>query len=417
MGIYTEYLDKHLSLDGLNRERKEQLRRIADARGREVLVYASDSNKAGQAPVALNNSDLIPINDQISNLNGPAIDVVLETGGGSGETAEDIVHLLRQKYGSVAFIVPGMAKSAGTIMVMAGDEILMEPGSSSLGPIDAQIQYEGKTFSAEAFLKGLQNIKDEVAKTNSLNRAYIPMLQRISPGEIQHADNALSFAKVLVKTWLEDYKFKNWTHHRTHDPGTPVTDDERKARAATIADKLCNHSELLSHGRSLKLDDLQNIGLEITDYSKVPDLADAVQRYRILLQMTFDTTNIYKIIETIGSQIYRFAVNQQIQIAIPGALPGQRFPGVRPGQQPPIALPVNQPAGAMVQGAMVPFVCSNCKKTHTLQADFDKLQPLQPGVERFPSNDILVCNHCGTSNNLLSLRRQIELQTKRKVAQ
>ena len=411
MGIYTEYLDRRMGLEDLNKERKEQLLRIATERKRDILVYASDSNKAAQAPVALNNSDLIPITDQLSNLSGQAIDIVLETGGGSGETAEDIVHLLRQKYGSVAFIIPGMAKSAGTIMVMAGDEILMEPGSSSLGPIDAQIQYEGKTFSAEAFLKGLENIKDEVTKTNTLNRAYIPMLQRISPGEIQHAENALSFAKVLVKNWLKDYKFKNWTHHRTHDPGAPVTEEEKIARAKGIADKLCDHSELLSHSRSIKLEDLEAIGLEITDYSKNAELADGIQRYRILLQMTFDTTNIYKVIETVGSQIYRFAVNQQIQLALPGGFPGQGFPIIRPGQPQAVQIAGAQPTGALVQ-----FVCNNCKKTHTLQADFDKQQQLQPGVERFPSNDILICSHCHTTNNLLSLRRQIELQTKRKVA-
>ena len=154
-----------------------------------------------------------------------------------------------------------MAKSAGTIIVMAGDEILMEPGSSSLGPIDAQIQWEGKTFSAEAFLKGLERIKEEVTAANALNRAYIPILQRISPGEIQHAENALAFAKVLVTAWLQDHKFKNWTTHRTHNPGAPVTAEEKEARAKEVADELCDHSKWLSHGRSIKLEDLQRIGL------------------------------------------------------------------------------------------------------------------------------------------------------------
>lgn len=202
MGIYSEYLDLGPNLDLLV-ERKKQLARIAAIRGRDILVYASDSNKARQgAPVGIDNSDLLPITDQISNLNADAIDLLLETGGGSGETTEDIVRLLHGKFKSVAFIIPGMAKSAGTIMVMAGDEILMD-SSSSLGPIDAQIQQDGKAFSADAFLKGLENIKNEAAATNSLNRAYIPILQRISPGEIQHADNALSFAKVLVTAWLK----------------------------------------------------------------------------------------------------------------------------------------------------------------------------------------------------------------------
>src|ERR1700690_3043977 len=122
MGIYSEYLDQGPTLD-LQEERKRQLGRIAKLRKREILVYASDSSKARQgAPVAIDNSDLLPITDQVSNLKGNSIDVLLETGGGSGETTEDIVRLLYEKFESVGFIVPGMAKSAGTIMVMAGDE-------------------------------------------------------------------------------------------------------------------------------------------------------------------------------------------------------------------------------------------------------------------------------------------------------
>ncbi|MCU1240977.1 MAG: hypothetical protein JWO71_1703 [Candidatus Acidoferrum typicum] len=419
MGIYSEYLDKNLPFDDLTKERKKQLARIAKARGRDILVYASASNKASQAPVALDNSDLLPINDQLSNLNGHAIDVLLETGGGSGETAEDIVRILYLKYNSVAFIVPGMAKSAGTIMVMGGDEILMEPGSSSLGPIDAQIQWEGKVFSAEAFLKGLERIKEEVTSLNSLNRAYIPILQRISPGEIQNAENALSFAKDLVTKWLQEHKFQEWNEHRTHNPGTPVTAEEKAKRAEDIADNLCNHSEWLSHGRSIKMNDLQSIGLEITDYSKDKELSDGIRRYHILLQMTFDTTGIYKIIETPESQIYRFAFNQQIQFAgLPGIFPVQPpgapakpgAPGTPPAKPGAIQLPIGQAMGAMVQ-----FACPKCKKVHNLQADFDAEQPLQAGAERFPSNDILVCNQCHATNNLVALRRQIELQTKRKV--
>ena len=127
MGIYSEYLDLGPALD-LLAERKKQLGRIAQRRKRDVLVYASDSAKARQgAPVAIDNSDLLPITDQLSNLTGTAIDALLETGGGSGESAEDIVRLLYNKYVSVAFMIPGMAKSAGTIIAMAGDEIIMEP--------------------------------------------------------------------------------------------------------------------------------------------------------------------------------------------------------------------------------------------------------------------------------------------------
>jgi hypothetical protein len=407
MGIYSEYIDQGPTLD-LNAERKKQLAQIAQIRKRDVLVYASDSNKAQHgAPVALDNSDLLPITDQLSNLSSKAIDVLLETGGGRGETAEDIVRLLHGKYESVAFIIPGIAKSAGTIMVMAGDEILMEPSSSSLGPIDAQIQWEGKVFSADAFLKGLEGIKQEVVSTNSLNRAYIPILQRISPGEIQNAQNALDFAKVLVTAWLKDHKFKNWTSHRTHSPGTPVTLEQKEKQAKKIADELCNHSKWLTHARSIKMADLQSIGLEIKDYSKDAALADAIRRYHILLQMTFDSTNIYKLIETPTSQILRFI--SQVQFAVGGGIQG---PPSTPGAQPPASVPQEQ----VTLGALLPYTCSKCKKTHTIQADFDQRRQLQPGAELFPSDDILVCNNCGMRHNLVALRRQLELQAKRQVA-
>ncbi len=418
MGIYSEYLDSAATLDIVG-ERKKQLSRIAQLRKRDILVYAADPTKARiGAPVALDNSDLLPIIDQVSNLRGEAVDVLLVTSGGSGETAEDIVRLLYDRFKSVAFIIPSMAKSAGTIMAMAGDEILMEP-SSSLGPIDAQIQWEGKVFSAEAFLKGLISIKEEAAQLNSLNRMFIPILQRISPGEIQNAENALSFAKVLVTKWLQEHKFKNWSVHRTHDPGTSVTPEQKEARAKEIADILCDHSKWLSHGRSIKMVDLQGIGLEIHDYSKTADLADAIRRYHVLLQITFDGSGVYKLVETPTSQVHRMMA----QAIVPAAgNPGQ-FPFPSPAQQP--GRPVQQPppnpipglqGAAAPAGAIINFTCPKCQTIHALQADFEQKRPLQPNLMRYPSNDVLVCKNCRSTHVLTAMRNQLESQTGRKIA-
>jgi len=385
VGVYSEYLDRQLSFQDLVNERKIQLGRISTRRGnRDVLVYAADFSKGGQAPIAIGYDDLLPISDQIANLKGEKIDVILETPGGSAEVAEDVVKLLHGRFKEVAFVIPGMAKSAGTIMVMSGDEILMDQ-ASSLGPIDAQIQWENKSFSADAFLKGFEKIREEVTNSGSLNRAYIPLLQRISPGEIQHAENALAFAQTLVTSWLQNYKFKNWkTHGRT---GQPVTEEEKNTRAREIATVLCDHGKWLTHGRSIKLADLEAIGLRITDYAKDPILADAIGRYHVLLQMTLGISNVYKVFETPSSQIYRFVVP-----------PGANLP----------VQPTAQAGNVLAQ-----MRCGKCGKEHVIQADFGLLQPLQPGAKRFPKNDILLCDQCGTSHNLGDLRRQIELQLKK----
>src|SRR6266481_6072757 len=243
MGYYSEYLDMQLDFERLQKERKKQLLQISTLREkRDVLVIASDLNKPNNT---IDYSDILPVQDQLANLKGKQIDIILETPGGFAEAAEDIITLIRSKHTHVGMIVPGWAKSAGTILAMAGDEILMGK-ASALGPIDAQIGHpSGKRFSAHAFLEGLKQIKDEVISSGRLNPAYIPILQNISPGEIQHAQNAQAFSERLVADWLKDYKFKYWTEHKTS--GRPVTASEKQQRALEIAKKLGDQSRWLTH--------------------------------------------------------------------------------------------------------------------------------------------------------------------------
>ena len=309
MGVYTEYLDTLKAFPAITAERKKQLARIAQLRGGiPVLVLASDIQK-GNTPISIDYSDPLAIRDQLDNLTGESIDIILETPGGIGEVAEDIVRGIRAKFKNVSFIIPGVAKSAGTIMVMGGDEILMDD-FSSLGPIDAQISRQGKTFSADAFLDGLTKIKDEVQQVGTLNKAYVPILREICPGDIQECENAQNFAKTLVTDWLVRYKFRNWTTHS--DTGQPVTSCERHQRAEEIARDLSDHSKWLTHGRSIKIDDLQGMRLRVTDLRDNPQLQDAVRRYYTLLRLTFDSSSIFKIFETVNSQISRFANIQPV---------------------------------------------------------------------------------------------------------
>jgi ATP-dependent protease ClpP protease subunit/Zn ribbon nucleic-acid-binding protein len=381
MGIFAEYLDKGMSVPELQAERKRQLSRIAALRQRDVLVYAADLGK-GDAPIMITYDDLLPFTDQLWNLSGSAIDVILETPGGYAEVAEDMVRLLRDKYDDVAFIVPGRAMSAGTIMAMSGDDILLEPGSS-LGPIDAQLTFQGKTFSAEAFLKGIDAIKDEVNRTGNLNRAYIPILQNISPGDIQHAQNGLAFSKELVTRWLAQYKFKPWMTHSS--TGAAVTEADREARARDIAEQLCDHSRWLSHGRSIKLEDLAAMRLKVTDYSQSSELYDAIRRYHILLQMTFES-DLYKVFETPNSQLYR--ARQVQQVAQPLSMGAKVIAGVE---------------------------CAKCHTQHKVQMNLEPGVSIEDGCVRYPEDDNLGCSNCGQVMNLAMIRRQVEMQTKREV--
>jgi len=380
MGIYSEYLDKNFNFQDLSKERKKQLKTISKIRGgRDIFVYASALTKRAETSIVYD--DLVPISDQLSNLQGDKIDIILETPGGLAEIAEDIVKLIRRKFSEVAMIIPGCAKSAGTIMVMAGDEILMEE-ISALGPIDAQIVLRYRVFSADAFLKGLEKIKNEVDKIGSLNQAFIPILQNISPGDIQTCENLLEFSKTLVTNWLTNYKFKFWKTHST--TGKKVTNQEKEDRAEEIAKVLCDHGKWLTHGRSIKINDLHEMGLKITDYSKEPDLYEAISRYYTLLKITFDTTSIYKIFETVDAQIYRY---------------------IKPIRD----------RKKEHNSAIIEVECPKCKNKIKIQANFKKGIPIQKGAKTFPKNNKIECPKCKTTIELSELRRQIELETKKKI--
>ncbi|HPG41806.1 MAG TPA: Clp protease ClpP [bacterium] len=389
MGFYSDFLNKNLSFDDLNKERKKQLQTISKLRNnRDILVFASDLTK--NIFNSIDYSDILPFQDQLSNLNGESIDIILETPGGYAEVVEDLVKLVRKKYDKVGIIIPGWAKSAGTIFALAGDEILMGP-TSGLGPIDAQIILSNnKKYSAEAFLEGLEKIKKEIEKTGKLNPAYIPILQNISPGEIQHCENAQNFSQKLVTDWLSNYKFKFWDTHKSSKK--VVTKEEKEKRAKEIANELCKQSKWLTHSRSIKIDDFEELKLQIYDYSKNKELNDAIMKYYTLMRMSFEVSNMVKIYETIESQIYKFAISQKDDTKI------------------------KEPIKQNNEIVEIHFKCPNCKKESLIQANLEKSHMTRPNFFPYPvENNVFKCPYCGSENNILELRMQIESQSGKKI--
>jgi DNA-directed RNA polymerase subunit RPC12/RpoP len=379
MGYFTEYINRRLSIEDLEQERKSQLRKISEIRKRPILTYSSALSKL-DAPISISYEDKLPFMDQLSTIEGTEIDIILETPGGSGEIVDDLVRTLRSRFEKVGFIVPGYAKSAGTLMVMAGDEILMGP-TSALGPIDAQILHKGKVFSAHAFLEWLKKIRKEVEENKKLDMALIPILQNISPGELESYQNALDFGKGLLREWLPKYKFKFWETHSS--TGKMVTEEEKVERAQKIADDLCNHSRWKTHGKPIKMNDLRELRLKIEDYSLNPKLQEAIERYYTLLLFYFERTPAYKLYETTSSQIMKF-----------------NTPRV---QGPPV-----QMAKEEIDAAVADIQCPKCNKKIGVQANFKQRIPLQPGLLVFPKDNILKCPHCSNEIDLEKQRLELE---------
>jgi len=200
--------------------------------------------------------------------------VILETDGGSIETTERIADVFRHHYGGdISFLIPNYAMSAGTILVMSGDRILMDY-YSILGPIDPQVpNAEGQMVPGLGYI---EKFKELVEKSNAGNLSPAELaflLDKFDPARLHWLEQAREHGVDLLKKWLVQYKFKNW--NRTDTRGVPVTEKMKIKRAKEIADKLNSTKLWRSHGRGLSIDVVRRVlNLLVEDYGTEPSLAE-----------------------------------------------------------------------------------------------------------------------------------------------
>ncbi|WP_288401740.1 ATP-dependent Clp protease proteolytic subunit [uncultured Acinetobacter sp.] len=241
---------------------------------RDVISYIGDINFF--SPTVL--KEVIEFN----KTDKTKLAVLIYSGGGSVESAEKMVQIMRFHYEDVIFIIPEMAMSAATIMCMSGNEIYMDY-SSSLGPIDPQVQNkEGIFVPALGYLDKAEEIINK-SSNNICSPAELMLLSNMDLGMLRRYEQARDLSIVLLKQWLVKYKFSDWTHHS--DGVTLVTDEERENRASEIATKFCDHNHWHSHSRYISMDELinSNIKLKINDFGMVSNLSFAIRKYHDLL--------------------------------------------------------------------------------------------------------------------------------------
>lgn len=214
--------------------------------------------------------------------------IFLQTPGGSVETVEKMVQIVRHHYDSVYFVVPDAAMSAGTIFCMSGDKVYMDY-SSSLGPIDPQVLVNhGQGEQYVPALGYLDQVERFIEKSlgGKLSPAEFAILQNQDLALLRRYEQARDLSIDLLKSWLVTYKFSNWTVHRT-DPGkvgNAVTPAEKEARAEEIAIKLGNNKKWHSHGIMIGVETLKaDLKLEIEDYSADKNLQKLIRVYNDLL--------------------------------------------------------------------------------------------------------------------------------------
>src|SRR5665213_3094535 len=120
----------------------------------------------------------------------------LNTPGGSAETVEKMVDIMRFHYNNVHFVVPDFAMSAGTILCMSGNKIYMDY-SSSLGPIDPQV-FNGKDWvPALGYLDQVEKLLEKAQK-GTITQAEFLIMQSLDLAMLSRYEQAKNLTITLL---------------------------------------------------------------------------------------------------------------------------------------------------------------------------------------------------------------------------
>jgi hypothetical protein len=130
-------------------QRQRDFAQFTVARGRPALFLIL------QQP--LNADHLLLVRAALADRHFPELDLVVHCHGGSIHTAYQIVALLRLHCSTLIAVVPLRAKSAGTLLTIGADRIVMDE-IAELGPLDTQI-YEERPGGKGEFTSALNPFK------------------------------------------------------------------------------------------------------------------------------------------------------------------------------------------------------------------------------------------------------------------
>jgi len=231
-----------------------------------------------------------------------ALLVVLETDGGLITVAERMARIFRHHYRRVDFLVPTFAMSAGTVLVMAGDDIYMDY-ASTLGPIDPQIRRQGRFVPALGYLEQYRRLVKKSEEGTLTGAEMAILIENFDQAELYQFEHERQLSIALLEQWLVKYKFKNWRVTATSK--TPVTRKMRVQRATEIGEKLNDTEVWHSHGRGIPMEVLdRNLKLLVKDFGSDPALARPVHDYfRLLSDYRMRRGHEFFVLHTMGRHV------------------------------------------------------------------------------------------------------------------
>ncbi len=231
---------------------------LEQSRSSRVIVYWT-------TPMArLSDAVVLSLYDQLETIGKTKrLDLFLNTGGGDTDIPWRIVSLVREFCDEFAVLVPHRAASAGTLIAMGADEIVMSR-LGVLGPIDPSRTHpllprregaeEAEPISVQDMRHAMQFIREaaggdkEIPYTpEALAQIFAALFDKIHPLAIGAIEQSYALSKLIGTQCLS-------THM---DP------DTEGAKIKEIVDKLCD--DYKSHSYQINRSEARKIGLKAVD--------------------------------------------------------------------------------------------------------------------------------------------------------
>ena len=195
-------------------QRQTIVKQIQNQTRRSLICFVTGNR------CVIDEEDTMPFVDLLHKLpKGGNVDMLLHTGGGSIDAAEKLMQILRNIIGEseLRIIVPDFAKSAGTLMVLGADCVVMSD-TSELGPIDPQMPFQDSTgqFRWQS-VHNYIDAYDEYTKTLREQPDNIPariMLGKLDPVTVKLCQSVENRARQSAENQLKGGMFRkggNWT--------------------------------------------------------------------------------------------------------------------------------------------------------------------------------------------------------------
>ena len=294
--------------DFLANKSKESVALIARRYDRNVLYYASSFLQKPQIPGLFTAINMEDINGFMAGVHGldfsKGLLLILHTPGGMAEAAQTVIDYLRSKFSTIDVLIPTYAMSAGTMIALGCDRIVMGR-QSQLGPTDPQLIAENRAFSAHSIVEQFEEAKTQISGNPILAHAWAPVLRSFGPALLQEARKSISYGQSLVKDWLQRYMFAERSN------------PEALAGAAA---KHFGGNQHGSHGRRIDRDEARQQQLEIINLEEDQELQEDVLTLYHLSTIAFEMSPAAKSVVSSNGRLW--IKNMQMDVVVQQHLQG-----------------------------------------------------------------------------------------------